>query len=94
MERIAGSCRLREVFPHRRKVFNHQLFGAGVRVYFLPHVPEVHGTDGDPDQLQWLIWVPEEADVVSPDHLDQPLRLASGLYWAAHPRPSNRRGVD
>jgi hypothetical protein len=94
MERIAGSCRLREVFPHRRKIFNHQFFGMDVRVYHLPHVPEVHGEPMDPDQLQWVVWVPEEADVVSPDHLDQPLRLASGLYWAAHPHPTPGKGVD
>jgi hypothetical protein len=90
MERIARSSRLREVFPHRRRIFNHQFFGEGVRVYFLPHIPRV----GDPDQLQWLVWVPGEANVVSPDHLDQPLGLARGLYWAAHPRPTPRKGVD
>lgn len=94
MERISASFRLRsEVFPHRRRIFNHQFFGRDVRVYFLPHVPEVHGAEY-PDQLQWLVWVPEEADVVSPDHLDEPLYLPRGLYWAAHPRPAAGQEVD
>jgi hypothetical protein len=65
-----------------------------VRVYFLPHVPEVHGVNEHPDQLQWLVWVPETADLVSPDHLDQPVLLGRGLYWATHPRPHSRKGVD
>jgi hypothetical protein len=94
MERISSSFRLNEVFPHRRRILNHQVFGGDVRVYFLPHVPEVHGTAEYPDQLQWLVWVPEEAKVVSPDHLDQPLMLARGLYWATHPRPAAGKGVD
>jgi hypothetical protein len=94
MERISSSFRLNnEVFPHRRRILNHQFFG-DVRVYFLPHVPEVHGAAEYPDQLQWLVWVPEEADVVSPDHLDQPIYLARGLYWATHPRPAAGKGVD
>lgn len=95
MERISSSLRLQEVFPHRRRILNHQVFGGGVRVYFLPHVhAAVHGMDGAPDQLQWLVWVPKEAEVVSPDHLDQPIYLARGLYWAAHPRPTPGKGVD
>jgi hypothetical protein len=65
-----------------------------VRVYYLPHVPEVHGWAVYPDQLQWLVWVPGEAKVVSPDHLDQPLMLVRGLYLAAHPRPAPGKGVD
>jgi hypothetical protein len=41
-----------------------------------------------------LVWVPGEADVVSPDHLDQPIRLGRGLYWATHPRPDSSKEVD
>jgi hypothetical protein len=93
MERISSS-RLNEVFPHRHRILNHQVFGGDVRVYLLPHVPEVHGSAVYPDQLQWLVWVPGEAKVVSPDHLDQPIYLVRGLYLAAHPRPAAGKGVD
>jgi hypothetical protein len=96
LERISSSFRRdREVFPHRRRIIEHQFFGEGVRVYFLPYVPEVHGTPEAEyqDQLQWLVWVPSEAKVVSPDHLDQPIHLVRGLYWATHPRPA-AKGVD
>lgn len=93
MERITSSQKLKEVFPHRRKIFNHQVFGGDVRIYFLPYVPEVHGEKGSRNQLQWIIWVPENADVVSPDHLDEPLFLPRGLYWATHPQP-NKKGTD
>jgi hypothetical protein len=92
LERIARSSRLREVFPHRRRILNHQLFGADVRVYYLPYIPPIHGSD-DGHLLQWLVWAPDGAHVVSPDHIDQPVRLGGGLYWAAHPRPT-KGGMD
>jgi hypothetical protein len=92
VERISTSFRLSDVFPHRRRIFNHQFFGPKVRVYYLPYLPEVHGETAYPEQLQWVVWVPKEANVVSPDHLDQPCGLDRGLYWATHPRPGV--GVD
>jgi len=74
-----------ESIPSRRKIFNHQFFG-DCNILFNP-------LSRGSDELQWLVECDSEVEVVSPDHLNQPMVLKPGWYLATHPYPG-RKGVD
>jgi len=62
----------------RRKIFNHQFFG-DCRVLWNWRV-----------KTEWMVVVNDDlVRVVSPDHLDQPLILGAGTYFAYHPQLGN-----
>lgn len=66
-------------FGGRRKIYNHQFFGT-CRVFWL-------------GKTDWLVIVSQDVQVVSPDHLTEPLALEAGWYFATHPAPT-AEGVD
>lgn len=60
----------------RRKIFNHQFFGRGIQVLYI--APET-----------WAVISPNGGQVVSPDHLDEPMKLIEGITIFTHPFPDD-----
>lgn len=65
--------RVRETRFSRRKIFNHQFFG-DIQILYI-------------ENETWAVIAPDGGSVVSPDHLDEPIRLEKGITIFKHPFP-------
>jgi len=68
--------RVQAVNFSRRKIFNHQFFGKDIQILYI-------------DLETWAAIAPEGGNVVSPDHLDEPLKLEKGITIFTHPFPDD-----
>lgn len=64
----------------RKRIFNHQFFG-DCKIYNINK------------NFDFLLFVRDITYVVSPDHIDNPIILGNGFYFASHPEPTPV-GVD
>jgi len=60
----------------RRKIFNHQFFGKNIQILYI-------------DKEIWAVIAPEGGNVVSPDHLDEPIHIEKGITIFTHPFPDD-----